>query len=130
MKEGGKTQAPLYRLLFVSSLICIFNLSFILFKIYLFVYISDYCLFVCYDCLFNFVRFGIDLCLNSQIFLFILSFTCKFNLSFPSSEIYLFIYTSTCCKAICYDYLFSFYSFRAHLVFNSNFWLTVSGSSG
>ena len=44
--------------LFILSLICIFNLSFNRFKIYLFICISTCCMFFfCYDCLFNFCFF-------------------------------------------------------------------------
>ena len=45
---------------------------------------------------------------NSKSFL---SLICILDFSFSRFQIYLFIYISTCCIFVCYDYLFNFCSF-------------------
>ena len=62
-----------------------------------FILVTVVCLFAVIVDLISF-RFGFHVCLNSEIFLFVLSLICIFNLSFTCFENYLFIYTSTCCK--------------------------------
>jgi len=120
VREGGKTQTLVCRFLFVSRLICIFNLSFTRFKIYLLIYISTYCMFVCYDCLFNFCSFRVHLSFNSQVFLFVLSLICIFNLSFIRKFIYSYLLVPVVCFVMII-YLIAV-RFGFHVFFNSNLW--------
>ena len=67
------------------------------------------------------VPFGFHLCLNSKIFLFVLSLICKFNLSSTRFKIYFFIYDSTCCMFYARIVYLISVRFGFHLFFNSNF---------
>ena len=102
--------------MFVSNWICKFNLISTRFNIYLLIYISNYCFFFPAVIVYLIsVRFGFHFCLNSKIFLFVLSLICISNISFTRFEIYLFSYISTSCIFF-YDCLFNFCSFLVSLI--------------
>ena len=74
------------------------------------------------------VRFGFHLCLNSKIFLFVLSLICIFNLSFARFED-LFIYSFILVPAVCFFAMIVYLTsvcFGFHLFFNGNFWYVLS----
>ena len=105
--------------LFVLSLICRFNWCFTCFKIYLFIYISTYCIFFAVVSYLISVPFGLHLYFNSKIFLFVLGLTSISNLSVTCFKIYLFIYISTCCMffaTIFYLISHSFWVFNYSLI--------------
>ena len=81
--------------IFVRFKLDLFNLSLLVLRfICSFILLTIVCLFAVIVYLIS-VRFSFHLCLNSKIFLFILSFIYIFNLSFTRFEICLFIYIST-----------------------------------